>query len=310
MRPRLVLAAAGLAMALASEAAAAPPPADSAQPPAGTAKKDPATSGSNELAGQGKFSEVAERDEAATDATEWDLSFGALFSTGNARSTAITGGTNFRLRRSRHQVSASFLGNYGRAAASRDAEPVDTVGNLQGRARYDLFLSERWSLFGMVTARHDPFQRLDLRLNVDPGVAFYVINQAKEQLRFEAGYDFQFDLRADSAIEYEADGTPVYDAQGNFVPLARTRNTHAARLAAGYANKLSDAFGFTTELEYLQSVQDGQRWRLNWVSGLTATLLAKLSLSATFTLRFDNDPLPRVEHLDTLSSLNLVYRFF
>lgn len=310
MRPRLVLAAAGLATALASEAAAAPPPADSAPTPAGTASKDPATSGSTELAGQGSFSQVAQ-DEAAGDATEWDLSFGALFSTGNARSTAITGGTTLRVRRSRHQVYATFLGNYGRAATGPDAEPVDTVGNLQGRARYDLFLGKRWSLFGMVTARHDPFQRLDLRLNVDPGAAFYVINQQKEQLRVEAGYDYQVDVRdAETAIEYEQDGTPVYDAQGEFVHLPRTRITHAARFAASYANKLSDTFGFTTDLEYLQSLLEARRWRLNWNTSISALLVTKLSLAATFTLRFDNDPLPRVKHLDTLSSLNLVYRFF
>jgi putative salt-induced outer membrane protein len=60
----------------------------------------------------------------------------------------------------------------------------------------------------------------------------------------------------------------------------------------------------------LQSVLEAQRWRLNWDTSLTALLVAKLSLSATFTLRFDNDPLPRVKHLDTLSSVNLVYRFF
>ena len=141
MRPRLVLAAAGLATALASEAAAAPPPSDAPSTPAGTASKDPASTGSTELAGQGQFGQVAKEDEAAGDATEWDLSFGALFSTGNARSNAITGGSTFRLRRSRHQVYASFLGNYGRAATSPDAEPVDTVGNLQGRVRYDLFLN-------------------------------------------------------------------------------------------------------------------------------------------------------------------------
>jgi putative salt-induced outer membrane protein YdiY len=312
MRPSLVLAAAGLATLLVADvASAAPPPATSEpQPPAGTATKAPASSGSTEIAGQGSFGTVAERDETAGDALEWDLSFGALLSTGNARSTAITGGSTFRVRRSRHQLFATFLGNYGRAAVA-GSEPVDTVGNLQGRVRYDLFLADRWSLFGMVTARHDPFQRLDLRLNLDPGVAFYVINDQKEQLQVEAGYDFQLDVRdPETAIEYEADGSPVYDAQGEFVHLPRTRNTHAARLFAGYTNKRNDVVGFSTGLEYLQSLLDAQRWRLNWDTSLSTVLVAKLALAATFTLRLDNDPLDGVKHLDTLSSINLVYRFF
>ncbi|MCA9711726.1 MAG: DUF481 domain-containing protein, partial [Myxococcales bacterium] len=210
----------------------------------------------------------------------------------------------------RHQFFATFLGNYGRAAAALGAASVDTIGNLQGRVRYDLFLAKRWSVFGMVTARHDPFQRLDLRLNVDPGVAFYVINRKKEQLRVEAGYDFQFDVRdPDSAVELEMDGSPVYDAQGNFIPLPRTRITHAARLFGGYSNRVSEAVSFATGLEYLQSLLQSQRWRLNWDTSFTTLLVSKLSLSATFTLRMDNDPLPGVKHLDTITSLNLVYRF-
>lgn len=303
MRRRLPIAAAGLVAALMATEAKAQP--------TGTATQDPASSGNTELDGQGSFATTASPDDEAGDALEWDLSFGALLSTGNARSTAITGGTNFRIRRGKHQFYATFLGNYGRAAADVNSDPVDTVGNLQGRARYDYFFGKRWSAFGMLTARHDPFQRLDLRMNVDPGVAFYAINKAKEQLRFEAGYDFQLDVRdPDSGVEVGPDGSPVYDTQGNFIPLERTRITHAARLAAGYSNNINEAVTFNTELEYLQSLLEAQRWRLNWVSGFSTVLVKKLSLSATFTLRMDNDPLPGVKHLDTITSANLVYRFF
>ncbi|MCX4241850.1 DUF481 domain-containing protein [Paraliomyxa miuraensis] len=312
MRRCLALALIGLATSLAANVAMAAPPADSEpQPPSGTVSRDPASSGSTELAGQGTFAQATERGEPAGDTLEWDLGFGALVATGNARSTAITGGTNFLIRRGRHQVLANFLGNYGSARADGQSEPEPTVGNLQGRARYDLFVADRWSLFGMVTARHDPFQRLDLRLNVDPGVAFYVINEQKQKLYAEAGYDFQYDVRADSAIAYEADGeTPIYTAQGELVYLPRTRTTHAARLAAGYGNKLVEAVSFATDLEYLQSLQQATRWRLNWNTSFSTLLVSKLSMSATFTLRLDNDPLPGVVSLDTLTSVNLVYRFF
>ncbi len=311
MRRSFAFAATGLATLLAAtQAVAAGPAAPEPAAPAGTVTKDPASAGNTELEGQGAFGAVAERDEEAGDTFEWDLSFGALVSTGNARSTAITGGTNVLLRRGRHQAQGNFLGNYGRAAATRGQDPVDTVGNIQARARYDLFLSNRWSLFGMATARHDPFQRLDLRLNLDPGVAFYLINTKGEQLRLEAGYDFQLDVRdPDTAVESNPDGSPIYTPQGEFIPLDRTRITHAARLFGGYTNHLSDSLGFTTGLEYLQSLQEGQRWRLNWENSLTTVLVGKLSLSATFTLRMDNDPLPGVRNLDTITAVNLVYRF-
>ena len=280
--------------------------------PEGTATQDPVSSGTQELDGQGTFGSAAEKPEEAGDALEWDLSFGALIATGNARLRSLNGGTNFLLRRGRHQLSASLLGNYGQAAPdpNPDTSLELTVGNVQGRARYDLFLSDHWSLFGMVTARHDPFQFLDLRLNVDPGAAWYVVNTPKERIVLEAGYDFQYDVRNDEAVVRDDAGMEVLDADGAVMPLPGTRVTHAVRLAGSYANTLNEAVTFRTNLEYLQSVQEALRWRLNWDVGVAATLYKSLALATTFTLRIDNDPLPGVRSVDTVTAVSLVYRFF
>lgn len=289
-------------------------PAAAAEPvPGGTIEPPPATDTVKELEGQGRFATAeAPTDEQAGDALEWDLSFGLLLSTGNARMFAMNGSTNFLLRRDRHQLTVVGLGNYGRAAAADapdDAELETTLGNVQGRARYDIFLSPQWSLFAMVTARHDPFQYLDLRLNIDPGVAWYVLTTPSERLTVEAGYDFQLDLRTEEAVVRDAAGQPVLD-DGDVIALARRRNTHAIRLAGGYVNTLSESLTFRTGLEYLQSVQDAVRWRINWDVGLTTTLLDSLALATTFNLRIDNDPLPGVREVDTVTALSLVYRFF
>ncbi len=278
----------------------------------GRASVDAATTGTTELEGQGTFGSAAGEDDALDDdATEWDLSFGSLISTGNARQISVTGATDFRLRRGDHQFSAAAAGNYGQAAlVNNDLEP--TVGNIQGRVRYDYFLHERVSTFLMLTARHDPFQGLDLRMNVDPGFAFYVIPGNEERLWTEVGYDFQYDLRDPNAtLARDDEGELVYDAQGNTIQAVdRQRLNHAVRLFAGYVNQLSDAVGFRTGVEYLQSVQEGRRWRINWDNAFTTQLKERLSLALTFTVRVDNDPLPRVRKVDTITAFNLVYRFF
>ena len=278
----------------------------------GRASVDAATTGTTELEGQGTFGSAAgEDDTLEDDATEWDLSFGSLISTGNARQISVTGATDFRLRRGDHQFSAAAAGNYGQAAlVNRDLEP--TVGNIQGRVRYDYFLHERVSTFLMLTARHDPFQGLDLRMNIDPGFAFYVIPGKKERLWAEVGYDFQYDLRDPNAtLARDDDGVLIYDAQGNTIQAAdRQRLNHAVRLFAGYVNQINDAVGFRTGAEYLQSVQVGRRWRINWENAFTTQLKERLSLALTFTVRVDNDPLPRVRKVDTITAFNLVYRFF
>lgn len=307
-------------------ATAAPP--EDPDVPAGTAGQANASSGSTELGTGDKFSaakdvgaedpaaagEDGEPDPHADDATEFDISLGGIFSTGNSRSLAATGLTNFRLRRTIHQFGASLAGNYGATGVPDTRRFETTVGNVQGLVRYDVFFAKRWTAFLQTTARHDPFQGLDLRLNVDPGFAFYAINKTNHRLWFEAGYDFQYDLRTDdSRILVDADGNPVLDMDGNeqLDPnIDAFLINHAARLFVGYSNKLSDKVSFDTGLEYLQSVILARRLRLNYLAAINTQLAERFSMAVTFTLRYENDPLPNVRKLDTISAFSLAYRFF
>lgn len=297
------LVAAALAATLLSTSAAGEPTI-----PAGTVKKDPTTTGSTDLGGSGQFAAAATKPE--TDITSFNLSAGGIFNTGNARSLAVTGLGKFQIRRKAHQFTAAAAGNYGRAAlAARDDETTpdvdegriaDTVSNMQGQVRYDWFFHPRFSAFLMSTARYDKFQGLDLRLNIDPGIAMYAIMEEKHKLWFEAGYDFQYDLRSERGLDLaEATGADRPD---------KTLINHAARLFAGYTNNLSKHVTFDTGFEYLQSFLDGQRFRFNWVNALGVTITDRFSLGATFTLRYENRPLPGVVNLDTITSLLLNVR--
>jgi len=297
------LAAAALAASLLSTSSLEDPAI-----PAGTVKKDAASSGSTDLGGSGQFASAATREE--NDLTSLNLSAGGIFNTGNARSLAVTGLGKFQIRRKVHQFTAAAAGNYGRAAlALHDDEAtmgvdesriVDTVSNVQGQVRYDYFFHPRFSAFLMSTARYDKFQGLDLRLNVDPGIAMYALVEEKHKMWFEVGYDFQFDLRSER-------GRDAAEASGAARP-SKTLVNHAARLFAGYTNNLSKHVTFDTGFEYLQSFLDGQRFRFNWVNALGVTLTDRFSLGTTFTMRYENRPLPGVARLDTITSLLLNVR--
>ncbi|MFV8755503.1 DUF481 domain-containing protein [Nannocystaceae bacterium ST9] len=308
---------------LASPLAFAAPP-DAEVVPEGTAKQDAATSGSTELGNQGKFTtakeltteeaEAAAKDPHANDATQFDIALGGIFNTGNSRALAFTAASNFRLRRTIHQFGASVAGNYGATGVPDSKRFESTVGNVQGLVRYDVFFAKRWSAFTQLTARHDTFQGLDYRMNVDPGFAFYALNQPKHRLWFEAGYDFQYDLRTDAALVLrDADGNPVLDIDGNTQrdpALDKTFVNHAVRLYAGYSNKLSDRVGFDTSFEYLQSVINPKVFRLIYLAGLNTQVVENFSLAVTFALRYENSPLPTVQKLDTITAVSLAYRFF
>lgn len=329
---------------LAIHLGAAPAPEDPNVPKGTVEAAAPATSGTTEIAGQGQFAAAAALAQETTDATELELSSGGVLSTGNAFAASVTGQGRFRLRRGRHQVSAQVAGNYGFGTVERRTiawdfvpavgqEPATTasrevvtrvedttIANVQGMARYDVYFAERWSAFAMATARRDRFQGLDLRLNVDPGVAFHVLADARHRLWLEAGYDFQYDRRRrEATVETRPvdPPTPVDDgdlALGGPAVTEQVRIAdptfvnHAARLFAGYNNSLSDRATLDTGLEYLQSVIDGKVFRLNWVNAVSVSLAGRLGVAVTFTLRYENRPLPNVEKLDTITAILLTMR--
>lgn len=275
--------------------------------PAGTVTKDPASSGSTDLGGSGQFASAAAKE--STDATELNISAGAIFNTGNARSLAVTGLGKFLLRRKIHQFTAAAAGNYGRAALALNDDDTtevdesniaDTTSNVQGQLRYDVFFHPRFSAFLMSTARYDKFQGLDLRLNIDPGIAMYAVAEEKHKLWFEAGYDFQFDIRSERGRDN------AEAVEGN--RPSKTLVNHAARLFAGYTNNLSKYVTFDTGFEYLQSVLVGKRFRMNWVNALNVQLASRFTLGTTFVLRYENQPLDGVAKLDTITSLLLGVR--
>jgi hypothetical protein len=328
-----------LAVHLGGQLAAAPE-AEEPYVPKGTVEAAPATTGSTEVEGQGKFAAAAEADaREATDATELDVATGGVLSTGNAFAASITGQGRFRLRRGIHQLAAQVAGNYGYGSIERhtvryEYQPTDpegpvvrqedvaivrdpTIANVQGMLRYDAFFAKRWSAFAMATARRDRFQGLDLRLNVDPGVAFHVLADAGHRLWFEAGYDFQYDRRRQETIfETRPVDPPAPDpddpslAATERVRLADdTLVNHAARLFVGYNNSLSDRVTIDTGLEYLQSVLVAKRFRVNWVSALGIQLAGRVGVAVTFTLRYENQPLPTIRPLDTITAVLLTMRF-
>jgi putative salt-induced outer membrane protein len=266
-----------------------------AQAPEGLMKHDAASSGKTDVATSGFEAATKAPDEPPDDATELSLSAGGLVAAGNTRSLALTSAGNFKLRRGMNQLSSALAANFARSAPNRDEPLAATAENIQGKLRYDRFLSRHVAVFLGTSVRHDRFQGLDLRFNVDPGVAYYFVDADKHQLWTEVGYDFQYDVRRDENIA----GTD----------LDKTEVRHSGRLFVGYENKLNEAVAFTTGIEYIQSVQETKSFRLNYDAGLTSTLAGRLAAATTFGVRYDNNPLPDIEKTDLVTAMSLVFTF-
>ena len=245
---------AGLSASLIGGIAMFPSLASAQAAPTGVMKQDAASSGKADVATEG-FATAAAKKDAANDATEAKIQAGGLSASGNSRSLALTSMATVRARRGANEFSAAAAANYGRSAA-KAADPMQTtIENYQGKLRYDRFVSDRIALFTSLSGRRDRFQGLDLRMNLDPGLAYYFVQYPKHQLWAEAGYDLQYDIRRDEAIAAAlADGTR----------LGKAKTRHSGRLFAGYRNSLNEAVTFNTGVEYLQGRRNGQVSKPAW----------------------------------------------
>ncbi|MET0791620.1 MAG: DUF481 domain-containing protein, partial [Polyangiaceae bacterium] len=260
-------------------------------------KSKKATEGSTDVATQG-FEKADKVKPDTKDATELELSAGGLAATGNSRSIAATSAGKFRVRRGSDQVGAAIAANYAESQVTKGQGLQTTVENFQGKVRYDRFLAGSFAVFGSVSARHDRFQGLDLRINLDPGFGYYFIDQEKQQLWLEAGYDFQHDIRRDEAIAAAyADG----------YRLGKTNDRHSVRAFVGYSSELSDSVSVATGLEYLQGFNPGTNYRLNWDGSVSSAVGKGFSIATAVSVRYDHNPLPDIVKTDVVTSISLVY---
>ncbi len=243
------------------------------------------------------------------DGTSVALSAGGVLTSGNSRLLAISGSGAYETRFDNNGFGASLLGNYGQGAAT--GKPVQvTAENLQGRLRYDRYLTDAFAVFLLNTGRHDRFQGLAFRYNLDPGVKYLFLKKPSNTLWGEAGYDLQYDVRRDEdRAVLDANKNPVVDAAGNPVLIDKTKIDHSTRLFAGFKHGFNKEVTLTTGVEYLQSVVDSTRYRLNFDALIAAKVGAGLALGVGFSARYDHDPLPGKEDIDTSTTVSLIYAF-
>lgn len=252
---------------------------------------------------------TAPKIEDRFDGTTVTLSAGGQLATGNSRLTAGTANGSFETRWKSNEVGASVLGNYGRSAPP--GQPLETTAeNIQARLRYDRYIIEQASFFLINTGRHDRFQGIDFRYNLDPGFKYLFLQEAASSIWAELGYDFQYDVRREDARPtLDAAGNPVVDAAGNPVLLDKTASDHSLRLFVGAKHAFNEAVTFATGVEYLQSFVESTRSRVNYDAVLAANVGGGLAIGVGFTARYDHAPLPGKETLDTATTLSLIYAF-
>jgi len=245
------------------------------------------------------------------DGTTATLSAGGQAASGNSRLIAGTVNGTLDYRRDDNGFGVAVLGNYGEGAIAPGQPLQRTTENIQGRVRYDRYFIDQASGFLIATVRHDYFQGVDFRLNLDPGVKYLFLTAQSNSLWAELGYDFQYQINDDAArVLEDSTGNPiVLDNVGPLYVQPKTWTDHSTRLFVGYRHAFNKEVTLATGLEYLQSVIDSTRYRVNFDALFAAKVGGGFSLGLGFSARYDHSPLPGKEDLDTATTVTLIYAF-
>lgn len=219
---------------------------------------------------------------------------GVVFTTGNSRTTTITGGAKASRKEKANKFSLDAAGTFARSAvlvaADRDGNGLITSSeasrventsaqNYQVKLRYDRFLSEFNSLFVAALGGADVVAGKDFVGGLQIGYARLLYKNAKHEVTGEFGYDFSYEDYADET----ADALSIHSARG-FI---------------GYKGKLSEVTSVDGSLEALanvnrQSDDVGPFKDLRGTAGmsLSTKLTKSMSFSFGLTVKFDNVPAP------------------
>jgi len=198
-------------------------------------------------------------------AAEFTGDLGLVNAAGNSNVTSINLGDKLVLRSgdSRHVFTQVFGLVYGRS------EGETIANNWRGSGRYELGLSKRVSLYGLVAAERNRFAGILRRFEEGPGLIVTLVSTARNMLSVEVG--------ASMVQQRSTDGVDDSFASG--------------RSALLFQHQFSEKAKFGQALEFLPNLEQLDDYRINSESSLVAPISSSIAIKVAYVIRFDNTPL-------------------
>ena len=166
-------------------------------------------------------------------------------------------------------------------------ESQTTAKAVNGGARYDIFLSDRFSVFGITDLEYDAFQQLDLRLVLGGGAGYYLVKN--------------------DVTRFQVFGGGNLNKEYFFVDPDRT--TGELMLGQNYATKLAGRFGFTESFVVFPNLSETGEYRFVFSAAAVTTLNKWLDWHLTLTDRYNSYPAAGAECNDVLLTTGVRFNF-
>lgn len=232
--------------------------------------------GASDTTAEAIADDAAVQDEEPQDSPRWAGSTELTLTdaSGNQRLTVFT--TGFKLRHLRTEIYAFELEVQGRYGSS-DGEQV--AESYKGGITFDFTPQSRWSPFLHTEAEHDPFRRLDVRMNSGAGARFRVY---REPSRGEVDLSVAM-MHSYEAFAHESDGTQ--------------RNRARWNIRANGSRRVHEGVTLSHRTRYQPIVGETGDYLLTMETGLRVHLSRRIALSVSHEYNRDSTP-PEDVHAD------------
>jgi len=178
------------------------------------------------------------------------------------------------------------LGLQGRFASQDGRE---TENEIIASASLERDFSERWFGLGALRLERDELENLDLRVNLDFGVGYFVIREEHHEFKPRVGIGFQSESFADDGTSENIVGVAGWD----------------------YRYDVNSRWRFTHVLDYRPTFSDPLgNYRVDSEAALTTQLNDKhWGLSFRLRNEYNAEPAPGVEELDTIYAVGIQKTF-
>ena len=212
---------------------------------------------------------------------EGKAEFALVTTTGNASSQSIGAAGQITFRPPQWVIDGQT------AFVRNEAENVVSAKSVAARGRASRVLTPLLQAFGQHSYLRDLFSGVVHRNSTEGGLAFQLLNTARQT------------FAADAALGFLNEKRTVGDSLSN--PTAGT--------GGHYKLKLSETSDITEDAVLSFDLSDEGTWRLAQALALTAKVAAPLSLKISNTIRYVDEPVAGFNKTDTITSAALVLSF-
>lgn len=208
-----------------------------------------------------------------------ELSF--LSTSGNTSTSSLGGGLEVDYKPAPWTVV--FKANYLRAATNG----VTTAEQLGASAKGIRDLTPRVDVFAGGNYLRNRFAGIRSLVTGEGGAGYKILVGPVHTLRGELGLGY------------------THEAQ----LVGGDRSYASARAGLGYKWQISKVAAFTNDASYSYDLADSKNWIVAEKAAIAASMTAVFSLKASYTLLYDNEPVPTFKKTDTATAVALVAKF-